>query len=227
MRATVGLISVASGLACAGAPGERVTEQVLGDAAYSLGRGSGWAPPAVPDPAAYRVAPDRGLVAVAVRAQDDDPAQAAALVGATMERLTAALPAGCTLRATDYAPPIDGVATLSATLDVAFPDPAFPARIDHLDACLAALRVDPQGVQLAVGAPVWTVDHPEAHFAALAERLTRAQTAAASIIAPGVHPGDRRCVPSGEVLVGERRLDGVELRLDVTCAVAPPAPVAD
>jgi hypothetical protein len=184
-------------VACLPGPGRGSEQIVSGSRSYEA-----WAPAL--DAPGYRVAPDRAVLPVGVSAEDPR---------AAVDALAKALPAGCTLRITGYVPP----RRIDAAMDVSFAGMAdVRARMDQLDRCLApfAGRSD-----AALGETQWVVDHPEQHFDALAERLVATQQAAASIVAPGVHPEDRRCVPTGAVLPSDPRISGVALALEVTCSV--------
>jgi hypothetical protein len=116
-------------------------------------------------------------------------------------------------------------------LDIDLTGAADPlARMDRIDACRGQLlpltsyqSETLQGdrehhVQLHDGA--LEVDAPETHLQALLERRARSLVAAADVPeAPQLHPEDYRCVPTGEVGLGARTLQGVVLQLDLHCRV--------
>lgn len=148
---------------------------------------------------------------------------------------------GCTLEVRSYtAPEIYGgswSAQARLVVDVAFDELLdVRLRMDRLDSCSAVVAArlsdeveveDDTWLSVGTAGPTFVVDAPERHVAALAERLLRQQQAAAAIGgAPQLHPEDRRCVPTGEVTVGERSIAGVELVLVAPCRIpsAPEAP---
>lgn len=112
---------------------------------------------------------------------------------------------------------VDGVVDLRGASDV-------PTRMQRLDACRNVLlgraaEEAPQGShrKLALGAPQLVVERPERELPVLLAR--RAEQLGQLASAPGgLHPEDLRCVPKG-VVVGERSLSGVVLRLDQECRV--------
>ncbi|MEZ4238279.1 MAG: hypothetical protein R3F59_19435 [Myxococcota bacterium] len=209
------VVTAATVLACGSGPGWDVSS-VRGKAVVS--------PPDLPAPA-YEVAPDRALVSVAVRARADDRAAAGQRLRTALDRVTGGgSEAGCTVEIADYAPPSpasDGVRAMAALVaDVPLAEVGtVRERMDRLDACLDAIaQVQLDDVDVTIGDPVPRVDHPEAHYAALADAFAAAGARAATVA--GAHPEDRRCVPTGEVLVGQGRLSGVALSLDLSCHVA-------
>lgn len=189
---------------------------------------------------AYRVPPDRAVVAVTVRVDQPTAAAASAQLTAELDALVAATGAACAPELLDATPPTasrgyTGDASWGATaevrLDVDLRGLATtPERRTKLEACLAAL--DPSltqdewvksgaGTRMVVrSAPVLAVDQPEAHRDALLDRArARLTWAAQAGGAPQLQPGDLRCVPDGSVIVGDRRLSGVVLELSMPCRV--------
>jgi len=96
------------------------------------------------------------------------------------------------------------------------------ARAARLEHCLA--RIDAaansrdEGV-VRMGAPLLTVDHPEAHRAELLARAFRDLSATGAIEgAPAqFHAAATRCTSGGHVTLQDRNLERVVLRVDLTC----------
>jgi hypothetical protein len=180
----------------------------------------------LPPAGAWTVPPDRALVPVSIVAPGDDFAAAAAALRGRIEAVASAgAAAACEVRVVDYTPPhraprgeLQAQADLVA--DVSLVGLATVVeRMDRLDACLTALRSAAPEDQRSIGAAELRVDAPEASFDPLAVRFAADQARAASVAGAQAHPEDRRCVPSGRVLVKRPRLSGVELELDVECRI--------
>lgn len=191
---------------------------------------SGWSVPLPPAPTAYRVPPDRAWIPVHHSRRAETAPAAGDAAKSDYEAIAAAVNAveGCTfvlLNATIDTGP--GETTVQSALGVwvdlaGAGDPE--ARFGRIHACTVPLTTfaaddagDTRGFHVGEATPI--VDDPEAHYVELADRFVARQQAAAGVTGPGLHPEDRRCVPTGEVTVVSASLAGVELALDVVCRI--------
>jgi len=182
----------------------------------------------------FRVPPDRALVAVTVGVSQPSFAETSAALSAEVANIQAALTGPCTTTLMDASSPDQDGTTWSASAELRVDIdlrglPGVAERRTRLDTCLAAL--DPllttEWKKISVGtrivqrsAPLLSVDDPEQHRdALLAQAAASLAWAAGAAGAPQLHPTDLRCVPRGTVTVGDRRLSGVVLELDLPCRV--------
>ncbi|MDP2309837.1 MAG: hypothetical protein Q8P18_27710 [Pseudomonadota bacterium] len=185
---------------------------------------------------AYRVPPDRAVLAVTINVAHESFASTASGLTTEVAALEQALGSHCTATVLDYAAPLSSgspqwTATAEVRVDIDLRGLAGVAeRRGRIDACLATIEplLTPDGWkslgtgnrQVRRSVPVLAVDAPEQHRDALLARVrTGLAWAAAATGAPQVHPDDLRCVPDGGVTVGDRRLSGVVLTLDMPCRV--------
>lgn len=180
-------------------------------------------------PEGYRVPPDRAWVPLELWSDEDDPAAAFAQVRRHIDGVSAAVARieGCAFVLVDARidpGQFDDGATAHAGIDVDLSGLATTLeRVDRVAACTAAATpTRDNGWNVMLGPIAPRVSEPRGHFDALAERFVAAQTAA-RIQGPGVHPEDRRCVPTGEVVQTEATLAAVGLALGVDCRIETPA----
>ncbi|MES2643992.1 MAG: hypothetical protein V4850_31170 [Myxococcota bacterium] len=185
---------------------------------------------------AYRVPPDRAVVAVTIGVTAGSVAETSSALTTEVTTLEQALGTRCTAAVLDYGPPTatgdtSWAATAEVRVDIDLRGlPGVSERRERIDACLASFEPrlthenwksyanSPRQVRRS--APTLVVDAPDQHRDALLEReRTRLSWAAAATGAPQLHPEDLRCVPAGTVHVGDQRLSGVVLALDMSCRV--------
>jgi hypothetical protein len=179
------------------------------------------------------VPPDGALVRVRVQGSGATADSAASRTRAGIDAIQAAAAAGCALSVDDYAPPSangwdswHAVATLKLDIDLAGKD-TVEARMAALDACVTPLgpverpakAQRDEDLSIDVGAPLLTVDDPQAHVAALWRRhAARLAAVSDGSAAAALHPEDQRCTSQGIVTIEARSLSGVRLGLDLSCA---------
>lgn len=185
---------------------------------------------------AYRVPPDRALVALTVNVHASSVTQTSSLLTTEVTTLEDTLGTRCAATVLDYTPP--------TAMDTTWWSASAEVRVDidlrglagvserrgRIEACLAALdplltpaswkSIGDSPRQMRRSPPVLAVDAPDQHRDALLERArTELAWAASATGAPQLHPEDLRCVPYGTVRVGDKRLSGVVLTLDLPCRV--------
>lgn len=185
---------------------------------------------------AFRVPPDRALVAVTIDVRQATVAETSSALTAEVTALEQALGIQCVATVLDYGPPTASgdqsrTATAEVRVDIDLRGlPGVTERREKIDACLAMIEplLTPQewksaGAgkrQVRRSAPVLAVDSPEQHRDVLLEReRPRLTWAAAATVAAQLHPLDLRCVLDGSVIVGDRRLSGVVLTLGMPCRI--------
>ncbi len=189
---------------------------------------------------AYRVPPDRASVAVTIQVEQPTPAETTRLLTSEVAAVVQVVGSGCSASPLDYTSPAPrGADTWTATAEVRLDIDlrtltTVDTRRDRIDGCLAGIaplltvegwkKVGPSGTRhVQRSEPVLMVDAPDQHRdALLAKERARLAWAATAAGAPQLHPTDLRCVPDGNVLVGDRRLSGVVLMLEMPCRVEPP-----
>lgn len=185
---------------------------------------------------AYVVAPDRGLLTVTVHASAATLAEALTTTTNSASALVDALKAvpGCEARLADVdLPHATGQdhygASAEVFVDVDLRQLATVAeRAARLASCLRVLdeelrrvaKVDALGMTPTT--PLLTVDNPKEHLDVLLRRAAASlQAAKIEGTTPPLFPDERRCVPTGEVIVTSRRLSGLALEPQLECRVAP------
>ncbi|NOY27907.1 MAG: hypothetical protein GXP62_18745 [Oligoflexia bacterium] len=183
------------------------------------------------------VPPDRAVMRIDIHVTEASADAAAKALRQETDRALGAATATCTTTWVDYSPPRRrGNKTWTAQSELRVDALLTEAtdllgRADRLDACISATdpiltwskprKLSDDGTVWVVrSTPLLVVDAPEAHADALlakaSQRLKRVSGG------DGLHPEDLRCTPTGTITQGTARLSGVELLMELDCAIVRP-----
>jgi hypothetical protein len=194
----------------------------------------------------FSVASDRALVRVSALAVGADRVATSAAATSLGQALVTALSEDgiCEARVVDhdvvrFRDREDWRSDVSLRVDVLLTGlESVSARAERLEHCLARIDAEANGREEGVvrrGAPLLTLDHPEAHRDELLTRAFRdlRAIAAASETPAQFHVDATRCTSAGHVSIRSRSLSGVVLGVDLDCqphfspSVRAPEPEAD
>jgi hypothetical protein len=233
-RLPLALVSLLVLVACGRSDAASRLDFSARDESSSYMRSSGEPPLEAPvDPSApsLDVPPDRALLDLSIGVVGQGFSATADRTREVIEAVAQTVRGGdgCEAHWIDHTPPTprgdDGEFRGEGRLriDVALADLSdTAARAARLDACVARLETADlgAGVHLRLSSALVTVDDPQAHGRALLKaRLAPLHELAATIDAPPQYePAGVRCRSTGAVSIVERRLSGVTLTLDFSCA---------
>ncbi|MEZ4340809.1 MAG: hypothetical protein R3B82_29655 [Sandaracinaceae bacterium] len=180
----------------------------------------------------YLVPPDRALVRVEVTGHGGSRAAVSDRIRGGAARLVGALavPGACEVTVVDFGAPRGASErwTDTATLRIDVPLAGAAdvgerfARVERCMERFSTLGAEARDLDLAVSHPLPTVDHPDAHRAALLERAFRPMREVEGTTGPAAFdPSGVRCTSRGEVTITERSLHGVAMSVDLECARRP------
>lgn len=184
----------------------------------------------------YLVAPDRALVRVEVTGHGPSRAAVTDRIRAGATQLVGALavPGACEVSVVDFGSPRGSgeqwadTATLRIDVPLAGVTDVSErfARVERCMQRFVSLGASARDLDLAVSQPLATVDHPDAHRAALLERALRPMREVEDTEGPTAFDASGvRCTSRGEVTITQRSLHGVAMTVDLECAPRPlPAP---
>ncbi|MEM9189287.1 MAG: hypothetical protein AAGF12_08930 [Myxococcota bacterium] len=172
------------------------------------------------------VAPDRALARVHVEAWGRTRAAAFGHVRELFQELQREVQRedSCRLDALNFEPPVrrgedrwDASSVLRLDIDLSGAEDV-SARQARIEGCMGVFpTLDADDYRVIVGAPLITIDHPDAHRTALLERELARLREASALAAPSYVPEEIRCASEGRVRIVRRSLHGVALAVDLNC----------
>jgi hypothetical protein len=181
------------------------------------------------------VPPDRVVLEVHLRSFSTSPSATSESIRLAAASLAAKLsrPADCRANVTNYGALEKhgderwlGTATLELEADLREVS-TVDARLMRVERCLTALEeASLEEAEVRVGPPHFTVDDPARHRAALLAHALRplGEVAEVRALPPQFDPLATRCTSTGNVTITERRMRGVRLSIDLSCATRPLGP---